>query len=200
MIYNTIELNYKLLLIIINEQMKIAIWTQNPAKIEAIKIWIDKCSYTNNQDIEFITNSAESNVSDMPKSLEENIRWAENRSIDMQKKHNNADLYIGMEWWTSYINWKAYLFWVVCILDKNWKKHIGISNMMEVPEVFRKRIYENGEELGVVLEELTWIQSASKKNWAFWAWSDDNLTRTDQFVYAFLSAIPPFFNNFYNIE
>ncbi|UFX82633.1 DUF84 family protein [Candidatus Absconditicoccus praedator] len=180
--------------------MKIAIGTQNPAKIEAIKIGIDKCSYTNNQDIEFITNSAESNVSDMPKSLEENIRGAENRSIDMQKKHNNADLYIGMEGGTSYINGKAYLFGVVCILDKNGKKHIGISNMMEVPEVFRKRIYENGEELGVVLEELTGIQSASKKNGAFGAWSDDNLTRTDQFVYAFLSAIPPFFNNFYNIE
>lgn len=177
--------------------MKIAIWTQNPAKIEAIKQWVNKCIYINQKDVEFVSDAVDSGVSDMPTSLEENMTWAKNRSLNLQKKYSNVDFCIGMEWWTSYFQDKAYLFWVVYISNSKGKWHFGMSNMMEVPEIFRKRIYQNNEDLGAVLEELSWIEWASKKNWAFGAWSDDNLTRTDQFVFAFLSAIPPFFNCFY---
>ncbi len=177
--------------------MKIAIWTQNPAKLEAIKSWIEKCDYLDETTAEILTASVDSWVSDMPTTLEENIKWAQNRAKNLFDVYEDADFCIGMEWGTSYIQDKAYLFGVVYIYDKNMEGHFGVSNMMEVPEVFRRRIYENGEELGSVLEELTWVEDASKKNWAFGAWSDDILTRTDQFVLAFLSAVPPFFNKFY---
>jgi len=177
--------------------MKIAIWTKSPPKVAAIEEAIKKCIYFENKNIEIIPLKVESNISDMPLSIEENMLWAKNRA-ENAKNEVKADFYIGMEWWTSKIWEKAYLFWVVYILDNNWKWHYGFSNMMEVPEQFEKRLYENWEELWPVLTEVTWVAWASKKTWAFGHWSDDMLVRKDQFMFAFLSAIPPFYNKYYN--
>ena len=178
--------------------MKIAIWTMSPPKVAAIEEAINNCHYFEWQNIEFITLKVNSDISDMPITIEENMQWAKNRALN-SKKEVEADFYIWMEWWTSKIWEKAYLFWVVYVLDNNWKWHFWFSNMMEVPEIFEKRIYENKEELWPVLTEITWIEWASKKTWAFWAWSDDILVRKDQFKFAFLSAIPTFFNKYYKM-
>lgn len=178
--------------------MKIAIWTKSPPKIAAIEEAIKKCIYFKWIDIEIIPLKVNSDISDMPISIEENMNWAKNRAFNT-KKEIKADLYIGMEWWMSKIEDKAYLFWVVYILDNNWKWHFWFSNMMEVPNIFEKRIYKNNEELWPVLSEITWIQWASKKTGAFWHWSDDMLVRKDQFMFAFLSAIPPFYNKYYKM-
>lgn len=179
--------------------MKIVIWTTNPAKLKAIEEAISKCIYFKWENIEIIPFKVESGVSDMPLTLEENMTWAKNRSLNC-KKEMIWDLYVWMEWWTQIIWEKAYLFWVVYILNNEWVWHFWISNMMEVPNVFVDRLYKNKEILWDVLEELTWIAWASKKDWAFWAWSDNILTRKDQFKFAFLSAIPGFYNNFYNLK
>lgn len=176
--------------------MKIAIWTKSPPKVAAIEEAIKRCVYFKWQDIEIIPLKVASDISDMPISLEENMTWAKNRATNT-KKEVEADFYVGMEWWMSKFDEKAYLFWVVYILDNSWKWHFGFSNMMEVPKSFEKRIYENWEELGPVLSEITWVEWASKKTWAFGHWSNDMLTRKDQFMFAFLSAIPSFYNKYY---
>lgn len=54
--------------------MKIVIWTTNPAKVKAIEEAIEKCVYFEWKNIEIITLKVASNVSDMPKSLEENMK------------------------------------------------------------------------------------------------------------------------------
>ena len=177
--------------------MKFIIWTTNPAKLKAIEEWIAKCNYFDGEKVEIIWEKMNSNVSDMPISLEENMQWAKNRAENLKKKWIEWNFFVWMEWWTTKIWEKAYLFWAIYILDKNWNWHFWLSNFMEVPEKFEKWIYENGEELWIILGKETKDKNASKKWWAFWAWSDWNLTRTDQFVFAFLSAIPPFFNKFY---
>lgn len=178
--------------------MKIAIWTMSPPKVNAIEEAINKCVYFQWQDIEFITLKVDSGISDMPISIEENMTWARNRAINT-KKEVKADFYIWMEWWTTKIEDKAYLFWVVYILDNSWKWHFGFSNYMEVPKYFEQKIYEEKLELGPVLSEATKEENASKKWWAFGHWSNDMLTRKDQFMFAFLSAIPPFFNKYYKM-
>ncbi len=178
--------------------MKIAIWTKSPPKVEAIKKAIKKCIYFKWENIELLSEKVESWISDMPISIEECMIWAKNRAINLSKI-TNSDLYIWMEGWTNHIMEKTYLFWVVYILDNKWKWHFWFSNMMEVPEVFHNRIYNNKEELWPILAEITWVESASKKTWAFWHWSDDMLTRKDQFVLAFTSAIVPFYNKYYKI-
>ncbi len=179
--------------------MKIIVWTQNPIKLKAIQTAIKKCNYLKNKEIEIIWEEIDSEVSDMPLSLTETMDWAKNRANNLKNKKINADFYIWMEWWTNQILNETFLFWVIYILNKNWKWYFWISNMMKVPKYFVKRIYENKEELWKVLTEVTWIIWASKKKWAFWAWSDNMLTREDQFVFAFLSAIVPFFNKYYKI-
>ena len=179
--------------------MKIVIWTQSPPKVKAIQQAIDNVVYFKDKDIEVVPLKVSSDISDMPISLEENMLGAKNRAWNCKKEIPNADLYVGMEWWTTMIEDKAYLFWVVYILDKNWNSHYGISNMMEVPEYFRKKIYDEGLELWPVLAEVTQEENASKKWWAFAHWSDDMLTRTDQFVLAFTSAIVPFYNKYYKV-
>lgn len=176
--------------------MKIAIWTKSPPKVVAIEEAIKKCVYFEWIEIETVHLKVDSGISEMPTSIEENMAWAKNRALN-SKNEIDADFYVWMEWWTSYIWEKTYLFWVVYIMDKNWEWHFWFSNMMEVPEIFHKRIYVNKEELWPVLQEISWEESASKKNWAFGHWSDDMLTRKDQFVLAFLSAIPWFFNKYY---
>jgi len=179
--------------------MKIAIWTKSPPKVNAIEEAIENCKYFEWENIEFTTLKVDSWISDMPTSLEENMKWAENRAKN-SKKEIKADLYIWMEWWMHILGEKAYLFWVVYVLDNNWEWHYGFSNMMEVPKLFKHRIYENNQELWPVLTELSWEQWASQKNWAFGHWSDNLLTRKDQFMFAFLSAIPPFYNKYYKLK
>jgi len=179
--------------------MKIAIGTKSPPKVAAIEEAIKKCVYFKWIEVELISKKVDSDISDMPLTTEENMTWAKNRA-ENTSKITDADFYIGMEWWTTRIWEKAYLFWVVYVLDNAWKWHYGMSNLMEVPMVFDDRIYNKAEELWPVLQELTGVESASKKTWAFWHWSDDMLTRKDQFLLAFISAIVPFYNKYYKLN
>lgn len=177
--------------------MKIIVWTKNPAKLKAIETASKKCIYFKWQKIEVIWEKIESWVSDMPISLEENMNWARNRANNLKNKWIKWDFYVWMEGWTNQVLGETFLFWVVYLLDRNWNWNFWISNMMKVPDNFTKRIYENWEELWPILSEVTWEKDASKKNWAFWAWSDNMITRWDQFTLAFLSAIVPFYNKYY---
>jgi len=176
--------------------MRIAIWTKSPPKVEAIKEAIKKCIYFEWMDVEVISEKVDSGISDMPISMEENMQWAKNRAENISKIVD-SDLYVWMEGWTTKIWDKVYLFWVVYILNNNWNWHFWISNMMEVPEIFHKRIYDNWEELWPILKEISWEEWASQKNWAFWHWSDNMYTRKDQFIIAFISWIVPFYNKYY---
>jgi len=176
--------------------MKIVVWTKNPAKIKAIEESLERVIYLEDDKIEIIPLSVSSDVSDMPISMEENIQWAKNRAFNCSKEVE-ADLYVWMEWWTTLINDKVFLFWVVYIINSEWKENFGISNMIEVPEYFRKKIYDEWKELWPILVEATKEEDASKKWWAFGHWTDNMLTRTDQFVLAFISAIVPFYNKYY---
>ena len=173
--------------------MKIAIWTKSPPKVAAIEEAIKKCIYFKGEKIEIIPLKVNSDISE-----EENMLWALNRANNC-KKEIKADFYVWMEGWTTIIKNKAYLFWVVYILDNNWKWHYWFSNKMEVPEYFRQKIYDENLELWPILSEATKEENASKKWWAFGHWSDNMLTRKDQFLLAFLSAIPAFYNKYYKL-
>ncbi len=179
--------------------MKIIIGTESPPKIRAIQEAVEKCIYFQWQTVEIIPLKVNSDISAMPLSREENMQGAKNRAVNARKFQDDADFYVGMEGGTEIIDGTAYLFGVVYILARNGEGHFGFSNIMEVPRYFHEKLYKEGEELGITLEQATGIQDASKKNGAFWAWSDDMLTRKDQFMFAFLSAIPAFYNSYYQL-
>ena len=60
--------------------MKIAIWTKSPPKIAAIEEAIKKCVYFKWMEIEIVSLKVNSDISDMPITMEENMSWAKNRA------------------------------------------------------------------------------------------------------------------------
>lgn len=176
--------------------MKIIIWTTSSPKVKAIEEWIKKCVYFNWEEVEIVTIKVDSWIDDMPRSTEENMLGAKNRAQNC-KKEIKWDYYIWMEWGTSFIWEKAYLFWVVYIENNAWEWHYWFSNMMEVPNICVKWIYEDREELWIVIDKLTWVKKEHQEEGSFWIWSDGMLNRKDQFLLWFLWAIAPFYNEFY---
>ncbi|MFK7780238.1 MAG: inosine/xanthosine triphosphatase [Candidatus Gracilibacteria bacterium] len=178
--------------------MKIAIGTESESKITAIKDAISECIYFKGEEIELISEKVDSGIPNMGRSIEENMLGAKNRAINVSEIIE-AEFYVGVEGGVFKIGKKAYLFGVVYILNNNGEGHYGMSNIMEIPEIFDKEIYENGKELLPTLLKISGDEGVYKKNGAFGHWSDDMLTRKDQFILAFLSAIPPFYNKYYKL-
>lgn len=96
--------------------MKIAIATQSPPKVSAIKEAVSSCKYFEGNTVEYITRKTDSGISDMPTSMAENMLGAKNRAQNIAKEVE-ADFYIGMEGGMDFIGEKSYLFGVVYILD-----------------------------------------------------------------------------------
>jgi len=177
--------------------MKVIVWTKNHVKLNAVKLAINDVPYLKNENIEIVPLSVESGVSSMPKTLEETILWAKNRAYNC-KKSSEWDFFVWMEWWTTIIENKAYLFWVVYILN-NTEEHFWISNMLEVPEFFRKKIYDEWLELWPLMKEMISKEEALNYAWTLWYWTDNVFTREYEFMLAFKSAIVPFYNKYYKM-
>lgn len=176
--------------------MKIAIASEKLPKINAVKEWVLASNYFLNQNIEYISQKVTSGINEMPIDLDEIIEWAKNRTDNLIKKVK-ADYYVWLEWWTILIQDKWYLLGVVCIKDKDWKQNLGFSNMMVIPEIVKTRLYSNKEDLWAVIDEMLNQKNLANKGWAFSVFSDWIFSRKDEFKSAFLSAIIPFFNKYY---
>lgn len=179
--------------------MKIAIWTIKVPKVEGVKEAVSSCPYFEWEEIEYILQKVESGISDMPLSKEETMIWAKNRATNMRDMGIKADYYVWLEGWTWDIMWTKYLWWVTCIVDKNWEYHYWISHSIEVPKLVAKKLYEEDMELWPVMSELSWITNIQSKNGAMWALSNDMLVRKTQFIMWFQMAISPFFNKYYKL-
>ncbi len=175
--------------------MKIYIWTKNRAKLKAIEDGISSCNYL--EDVEIITESVESWVSDMPLSMNEIMYWAKNRAKNLAKKWLKWDFYVWIEWWVSKIDNKTFLYGFIYIEDNYWNWHFWSSPLIEVPIEISDRLYKKWEELWNIENEITWETDIPQKNWSFWLWTDDKITRSKAFELAFICAISPFFNKYY---
>lgn len=103
-----------------------------------------------------------------------------------------------MEGWTTRISDKSYLFWVVYV--SNWIYwHLWLSSFLEVPKYFDDKIYNHWMDLWKIQNELLWDDSNNHKNWSFWEWTNDMITRSNSFEQAFLCAIAPFYNKYYKL-
>jgi len=180
--------------------MIIAIWTIRLPKVEWIKDWVNSCPYfTDKDNIEYILKKVDSWISDMPLSTEEIMLWAKNRAQNLIKEWIKADYYIWIEWWTTQIWEKKYIWWIVYIENKSWKWHYWFSPMIEVPSKIWKMLYEKWLELWIIMWELSGNTNLKSENWSMWAWSNDMFTRKNEFQTAFHAAISPFYNNYYKM-
>ena len=182
--------------------MKIAIGTTRKPKIDGVKKAIETCPYFQNieDEIEYITKDVLSNVSKMPMTLDEIMLGAKNRAKNLFEAGVVADFFVGIEGGVEKFGEKAYLLGCVYIESAKGEGHYGFSPMMEVPEIVWRRMYDKGEELGPIMENLSGGRDVRSENGSMGMWTDDMLVRRDEFVFAFYSAIAPFFNEYYRMQ
>lgn len=147
---------------------KVAIWTTNPVKVNAVK---NVFKSLGKWDIEFVSISAPSWVSDQPIWDEETIKWAYNRAKYCLDNLNDIDIAFGLEWSVNFlnINWeeKCFLFgWTVAI-DRDWNVGYGSGNYIELPEFIWNKLKE-GKELWPVMDEYLWMKNI--KHWPGTIW------------------------------
>lgn len=180
--------------------MKIAIWTTRTPKVEGVKQGILECPYFENKNnIEYILEKVPSDISDMPLSIEETMQGAKNRAKNLVKLGIDADFYIGIEWGVNVVWEKSYLWWVMYIENKDNEGHFGFSPFMEIPKEVHRLLFEEWKELGPIMWELSGKTDIRSENGSMWAWSEDMLTRKDEFSAAFKAAISPFYNEYYKL-
>lgn len=94
---------------------------------------------------------------------------------------------------------KKVLGGTIYILNKAGEGHFGISQVMEVPDIIERMLYEEGKELGPAMEALKGSVHSRSEEGSMGAWSDNMLVRKDEFKLAFQSAISPFYNEYYKL-
>ena len=128
--------------------MKIAIGTENKAKIQAVEniiraVW---------KDAEFSYHKTNSLVNDQPLSDEEAIKGAINRAKEAINK-GGAYYGVGLEGTVNTNNYGMFLHGWVAIVDKSGNIGLGQSASVHVPKTIEQRI-KKGEELGLIMQEL----------------------------------------------
>ncbi len=180
--------------------LTIAIGTENPAKIKAIQAGIAKISQIAtllaNQEIAYITKKVETWVPEMPLTQEHIDQGAKNRAENLIKLWVQADFYIGLEWGCYQQGSDGFLTGSVYITNKK-QWYLGKAPSIQMPKNITKELFENGKNLGKLMDEITQWQEISKKNWAFGVLSSDLITRDKSFETATLLALNPFFNHYY---
>ncbi|MDD5197670.1 MAG: inosine/xanthosine triphosphatase [Candidatus Gracilibacteria bacterium] len=181
--------------------MIIAIGTTSSPKVSGVQEAIAVCPYFDNErdDIEYILEKVPSDVADMPLSLEVTLEGARNRAENLRKKGIKANFYIGIEGGVWSVLDRKVLGGTIYILNNRGEGHFGISQVMEVPRIIEKMLYEEGRELGPAMESLKGSVLSRSEEGSMGAWSDNMLVRKDEFSLAFKAAISPFFNEYYQL-
>lgn len=137
--------------------MKVAIGSKNPVKIEAVKeafekVWPDRVFIFEGVDVL-------SGVSDQPMSDQESIKGATNRAKRAKEKIN-AEFGVGLEGGLQQIGKQWFdCGWIVVINNKN-QIGTGSSVRIETPSKMMKHIHK-GMELGLV-NDLIFNQQNTK--------------------------------------
>ncbi|MDD2891585.1 MAG: inosine/xanthosine triphosphatase [Candidatus Gracilibacteria bacterium] len=181
--------------------MKIAIGTTSSPKVAGVQEAVAVCPYFKDirDTIEYVLEKVPSDVSDMPLSLEVTLEGARNRAMNLRKKGIEADFYVGIEGGVWSVLDKKVLGGTIYIMNKAGEGHFGISQVMEVPSLIEKMLYEEGKELGPVMEALKGSVHSRSEEGSMGAWSDNMLVRKDEFSLAFKAAIAPFYNEYYRL-
>ncbi|MCK9466739.1 MAG: inosine/xanthosine triphosphatase [Candidatus Absconditabacterales bacterium] len=177
--------------------MLIAIGSLRKPKLDAVELALQNCPYFQGQYIRYEAKKTESNVSDMPLSIEEVMLGAKNRVENLKKEVENADFYIGLEGGTSKIGKKYFLFGATYIENKDGIGYYGFSPMIEIPEKIQYELYKNKGDLSDVINKLTNKDEVRSNNGTFGELSDDMITRADSFKISTQAAIAPFFNKLF---
>jgi len=168
--------------------MRIAVGSQNPVKIQAVKnvvknIW---------EDAEVISVDVLPGVSEQPTSDDEAIKGATTRAeLSIQK--TGADLGIGLEGCTVETAYGMFVSGWVVAMDKNGEMGIGGGGRLLLPERIASEV-RKGKELGPVMDGLTGDYNTKQKQGAVGILTCDLVPRTTAFERCVIYALARFIN------
>lgn len=168
--------------------MKIAVGSNNPAKIKAVQTAFQQVFSKQEIHVEGVTVSSE--VPDQPMHQEETIRGARNRAMK-SLAHTQADFGVGLEGGLQEIDGHWFTCGWIVIIDKKGKEGIGSSISMELPEKVMLHI-RNGIELGKATDAIFHTVNAKHSQGYFGLMTDDAITRDRAYSDAVLSALSRF--------
>lgn len=168
--------------------MKIAVGSQNPSKLDAVKLAFE--AVFPKEKWEIIGVDIPSGVSNQPMSDKESIRGATNRAKRSLKKMN-ADFGVGLEGGLQKIGKLWFDSGWIVVMDKKGRTGIGSSVKMHTPDVMMKHIFE-GMELGSVDDLLFKRKNSKQAEGHFGIMTDKLLTRTQAYRAAVISALARF--------
>jgi inosine/xanthosine triphosphatase len=168
--------------------VRIIVGSKNPVKINCIKKVFSE--YFKN--IEVRGKKVDSQVSRQPKSEEEIIQGAKNRTEHIFEKYK-PDFAIGIEGGLEYLDGKPYTFAWVCIKSKEGKIGLGRTASFPLPQKIEKLI-NNGKELVEAGDIIFGTKNSKQKMGAIGLLSKEVLDRTKLFEQGVICALLPFIN------
>lgn len=181
--------------------MLFALGTTNTPKTNAIHEALSSCPFILGHDVKIQGYKVASGVSDMPLTLSDLREGAKNRAQEVRRLCPEANFFVGMEGGV-YQDSEGEEYWLTGIVymeNEAGEGHFGYSCHMPVPtEVVQKLHDGSGRDLEQIMHEIAGVENIGDHAGSFALWSDNMLTRTDQFRLATQCAIVPFFSPFYN--
>jgi len=186
--------------------MHFAIGSTNRTKIAACKAAVAELLTVFPEESEnetrFTAIASQTDVADMPLSAEEIMKGALQRALFVYENVPDIDFAVGMEGGVHLLSNPgrnaptAYLQNWVYAYDGR-RGFFGSSPALPLPEVIRKALYEEGQELAEIIDTLSGQSDVRSKNGAFGTLTRDLITRTDSFKWAVIAALTPFRNKNY---
>lgn len=167
----------------------VIVTSQNPVKIETVQEAFGKAFPE--EVFDFISFSADSNVSDQPKGQEETLSGARNRIAHGKQEYPDADFYVGLEGGIQKIEnqWEC-VAWMV-VQDSAGKEGKSQSASHSLPLAIQKLIDE-GMELGHAGDIVFNQENIKHKNGVIGILTGDLVTRKDYYVQPLIFALTPF--------
>lgn len=169
---------------------KVIIASQNPVKIDAVKLAFAAMF----PDAEFIFKgiSVPSGVKDQPMDSRETLAGAKNRAGNAKKEVPDADFWIGIEGGVEKTgkNLGAFAWIVIESVDKMGKARTGTFFLPK--KIFS--LIEEGKELGEADDILFGHTNSKQKNGAVGILTDNTVDRTTLYSQAVILALIPFKN------
>jgi inosine/xanthosine triphosphatase len=165
---------------------KIAVGSQNPAKIEAVQLVVGRVW----PDAQLLPIAVPSGVSNMPMSDRECLNGARSRAqaaIDLTQ----ADLGIGLEGGVNPEAEGLMLLGWVAVADENGREGIASTARLPLPPAIATRILA-GEELGPLMDEILNQSNVKQKGGAVGALTNGLVLRKETFAIAVAYALAPF--------
>lgn len=185
--------------------LTIAVGSKRPPKVAAVKAAVGRIRkhlLPQGGGIRFCPHEVGSGVPGMPRSGQELMRGAANRVRELvrllRERGEVADFFVGLEggFYRVRVDDQELSFlqgWV--FVSDGRQGYYGATGSIAVPQRIAALVYEQGKELGDIIDDFAFDSDIRNKQGAFGVFSRNVLNRRQSFEFAVISAFAPFFNS-----